>query len=272
VSSKTDSIRALVRTSPVSALELLRRPGESSLTRMGEANLLDEVVGRYEDPAVAREVIDNHLTRERQIELIAARGDLPSSAALVVDQDVVFEALLRELADDLGEEHPNPVEADLENGVVTRHEQVDPFVIRAWAVKYHERDDWEELLLRSVGGLTVCEHLLVAIWNDADCPQVFDEPPVAGHGEGEDDDGDEEDEDDASLTADIFSAVGLDPEEARETLTLLIEQGRAVHLSRAQIDEAKRGIAERRRERETAPLSSDAARGGSEATKDELDI
>lgn len=272
MSSKTDSIRALVRTSPVSALELLRRPGESSLTRMGEANLLDEVVGRYEDPAVAREVIDNHLTRERQIELIAARGDLPSSAALVVDQDVVFEALLRELADDLGEEHPNPVEADLENGVVTRHEQVDPFVIRAWAFKYHERHDWPELLLRLVGEFTVREHLVIAIWNDAGCPEVFDEPPATADDDYECDDDPGDDESYVRLTDDLFEAVGLDSDGARTTLSSLIGEERAMHLSRGAIDEAKRGIAERRRERETAPLSSDAARGGSEATKDELDI
>ncbi|OGL88907.1 hypothetical protein A3H75_02130 [Candidatus Uhrbacteria bacterium RIFCSPLOWO2_02_FULL_51_9] len=58
----------------------------------------------------------------------------------------------------------------------------------------------------------------------------------------------------------------------RDDLVALIAKGRAVQMSRVEIDEAKLVIAERRYKRETAPLSSDAARGGSEQTKDELNF
>lgn len=267
-----DEIRALVLTNPITALERLRHPGESGLTRMGEANVLDEVVGTFSDPAAARRVLDANLTRERQVELIATRGDLPSSAALVVDQNVVFEALLRELTEEIGE-YRSALEDAIEDDIPVEPTRVESFVIRAWALKYRDRDDWAELLLRSVGGLTVREHLVIAIWNDAGCPQVFDEPPVS-HGEEDERHDDEEDDGapHARLTDDQFDAVGLDPEEARETLALLIAQGRATQLSRDEVDDAKLGIAERRRERETAPLSSDAARGGAEEMKNELDI
>lgn len=266
-----DEIRALVWANPVSALERLRRSGEAGLTRMGEASMLDEVVGQYADPAIARSVINENLTRERQIELVAARGDLPSSAAFVVDPEVVFEALLRELKENVGES--DRAEDDFGGDTIVGHPEADPFVILAWAHKYRERDDWTELLDRVIGEYTVRDHLLIAIWNDAGCPQVFDEPPEAtSHGEGDDEDDGEDEGPHGRLTDDLFDVVGLDSDEARNALSALISDGRAMRLSREAIDEAKSAIAERRRLRETAPLSSDAARGASEETKGELDI
>jgi len=139
-----NAVRKIIKEDPVFALEVVMRPsGTTGLTLRGVAEVLDAVVGQIEDPVVAREVIDATINRNRQVEILRARGDLPSSAADVVDQTVILSTIITDIHNE-------------EN-----FEQM--FWLRAWAHKLKDREDWDEILEMEVGNTTIKGLLVIAI-------------------------------------------------------------------------------------------------------------
>ena len=133
----------VVRARPELGLAVLQSPKEiTGLNDSGAAKILDELVGFYEDPDEARELLDNNIQPDRQVELLQARGDLPAAAADTVRPDVVLAAIF----------------TDIEDG---RLESM--LVLMSWAMKLKDRDDWEDILRMEVGELTVFDWLVGAV-------------------------------------------------------------------------------------------------------------
>ena len=127
VDQKNES-RALIKSDIGSALRALNRHRSHGLARKGAADVLDEVAGMFADPNVAREQIESVMSPERLRELIAARGDLASSAATVVSLDTFVAAMLMDIEDLSG--------TTLSAGMM----------IYLWACKAADRGDFQEFL------------------------------------------------------------------------------------------------------------------------------
>ncbi|MEK7532140.1 MAG: hypothetical protein AAB579_00835 [Patescibacteria group bacterium] len=239
-------ITALVRTDVRSALALLQKPpSETGLTLKGAADVLDEVVGQFTDPREARGAMEQHLTVERRVELLAGRGDLPSSAAIVADADDVFAAMLADLEDDAGEE-------------------MNAHLLRAWMQeKLMDRDDYADFLNREIGGRSICDHLLALVYYEAEhvmrtnsakgeCPsarQVID-----------------------SITADTFDNLGMDPDEGRSALRWIVKRGMPKELTVEEAARAGKRLAERRRKVREAPTTVVVAQDAASETAKKIEF
>lgn len=135
--------RALIKRDATSALRALNVYKANGLTTRGAADGLDEVVGVIDDPMEAREAIEGVLSDARIQELLAARGDLASSAALVVSLRHFVGAMLRDISDLRG--------TDLTASIM----------IYLWSLKARDRDDYEEFLAFQLDERTV-EYWLLA--------------------------------------------------------------------------------------------------------------
>lgn len=226
-----ERVTALVQSDVRGALALLQKPStETGLTVKGAADVLDEVVGQFTDPREAREAMEQHLTPERRVELLAGRGDLPSSAALVADANDVFAAMLEDLADDdIGED-------------------TNVFLLRAWMQeKFRDRSDYADFLQREVGGRTIRDHLLALIYYEAEYVariQRGDDvrtPLVSRVVE--------------SVTDDVFDDIGMDAEEGRQALRTLAEERMLPRWDVAAAARAGERLAARRRKVREAPTT-----------------
>jgi hypothetical protein len=87
--------REAVAADPTTAIAVVRDTG--LLTLSGRANVLDQVIGDIGDDEKAAKLLtdskEGMLTREQTIELLSARGGLPSTLALIVPDDVLEEAI-----------------------------------------------------------------------------------------------------------------------------------------------------------------------------------
>lgn len=132
------AVRTMVRTSPIAALIVIRMDeSETGLSTRLRAEALEMVVEETQ-PDLVRELLEEHLTSDLRSELVAARGDLPSAAAMAVSIDDVFAALLKDME---GARGPMGLSA--------------PFHLKAWAIKLRDRSDYEELLKTELVGIVV---------------------------------------------------------------------------------------------------------------------
>lgn len=245
MTTASERVTALVQNDFRGALALLQRPpAETGLTLRGAADVLDEVVGQFTDPREARDAMAQHLTSERRVELLAGRGDLPSSAALVADADDVFAAMLADLEDDADEE-------------------TNAFLLRAWMQeKLRDREDYADFLQREVGGRTIRDHLLALVYYEAKHVMHVQSNK-------------ENDRPSArlvikSVTDDVFDDLGIDVEEGRAALRELVRQGMP-DLNAEAVGHAGKRLAERRRKFREAPttvvVAQDAAAEAAEKIK-----
>ncbi|MDO8425695.1 MAG: hypothetical protein Q7T01_04260 [bacterium] len=189
-----------LRQDPERAIARLETLGEAhGFSRRNAADVLDIVV-EHTDAERAARAMREQLTPDRVSELLGARGDLASSAALIADADVVLDALLADVQatlpdpslwsrglsgadplmvdtarDDDAEEEE--VEDDADDGdsasdapVADGDNEVDAAVLAtacavvlAWAMKLKGRADWDRFLgMRALAGLTFGELVYVA--------------------------------------------------------------------------------------------------------------
>jgi hypothetical protein len=171
---------AILTQNPGNALALLGLGNdELELTPRGASDVFDEILGAVKNAEEARELMRMHLTPDRLAELVAGRGDLSSVAALVADIDTLVAA----------------ISADM---VSTKDETEAVFCAMAWAVKLIDRDDYEEIIDRNIQDHSIRWYLIMAVWNDACCP--------------------EEEEEIEGITEDSFIDLGLDPHDSRRAL------------------------------------------------------
>jgi len=235
---------AIIMRSPERALALLQFSDELGLTPRGASDALDEVVGVIPDPAEARRLMESHLTYDRAEELLRGRGDLPSTAAMLVGKETIVRVIA----------------ADIDG---TEGEAEKMFRIFVWAEKLKDRDDWDEILEERIGEQTIRWHLIMFIWNRAGCPN-----------EGAEDEGAEEGD---PLSDEVgfgeYADVGLDPFEARQALVAYLANDESVRLDQAELVEAGLAHDKAREERERTPVlaPADDERSKSEEVSDAAD-
>ena len=134
--------RAMIRSNPAGVLEVL---ATKNMSLWQSANLLDEIVGEVPNPAVAQQLIADHLSDGYTEELLAIRGDLPSSAAEVVDPYRLIGAMM------------------LDIGIGELDVPARCLVFMVWSLKAKDRSDWGEILEMEIEGLTVMDLILLAI-------------------------------------------------------------------------------------------------------------
>lgn len=242
-------LRALVRANPKAALTVLNKPGsETGLSDRGAADVLDAVVGEFGDPDEVRGEIEASVRPQRQVELLRARGDLPSSAADVVDPSVVLTAVFDEV-----QEAASYV-GSLDDGVIDdRVEQ--QLTLRSWAVKLRDRDDWDEVLEMEVGSWTVFHHLLVAIFLEQRHNIVRKTDSGARYLALEE------------IPADLFDQVGIDPAEAVEVLQEMLDDGQMPDIDDVDVQAIRLAMGEKRKVLDAAPrtLADSEAEAAEEA-------
>ena len=229
----TALMRQAVRDDPKSALALISLPGEQSgLTNVGRGRVLDFVMAEFPDPEQAREMVEQAILHEDRVAILAAHGDLPHAAADVLSLDDVIAAMLHEVED--VKESRHLTEDDYYLSVMLRCG-----IVKAWAFKLKDREDYEELLNRPIDGdLTIRDMVLISIATengvygeevmvmlDEDDPEPF---------------GDE-------LTNDMFENLGINPEEGRERLVTLFKERVLDEITEDMIHMAKATIAEAHR-------------------------
>jgi hypothetical protein len=179
LATKREAI-AILTQSPGNALALLGFGNdELGLTARGASDVFDEVVAAIGSAQEARELMHMHLTPDRLAELVSGRGDLPSVAANVADIDTLVAAITADM--------------------VTAQDEIEAFFrAMTWAVKLADRDDYDEIIERKVQDRPLRWYLIMAVWNDACCPE--DEEEIEG------------------ITEDCFADLGLDPDASRRAL------------------------------------------------------
>jgi len=266
--SAVDSAHALVRGSMSQALKVVQQHDEAGLTVRGAADVVDELVGMFEDPEEARAVLRNHLTDERRVELLSARGDLPSSAVTVAEADDVFGAMLEDVS--------------------KAPKDLCSFLIRSWAMKLIDREDYRDFLDRAIGPYTIRQYILMAIWYDQMCLFVSGEYP-----DGEDRYVVRDDPVDGSLLPEevdeesyhqpsedpveeiplsVFDEYGLNAVESRDELRELLEADAMPEMDPEEIAIARQALTKRHKELESEATLVDVTRAEAEDDADDLEM
>ncbi len=284
---------SIVATQPQAALAALQSI-DAELSPQGAAKILEEVVSNAPDNASATKLVDEHLSKARQAELLAARSDLDSVAADIVSLDVVLQAMRKDLGENIefdeyeGEDTetkpnstPTPSQAgvlkqedDEYEGVADRTKVLRAtYVARSWARKLRDRADYQEILgARLVGQMTFLECLLIGLANDAlrelnafdeDAPDHHDAPMdqsmFGGLAEEEN-----------LISDEALEALGLDPDEAMDGLRELLENKRMLRFRQQEIAAVQ---AEREDKRQTAEkATAEAARDAAAQAADKVDF
>lgn len=269
-----EAVTALITLHPETALAALQYGDEAlGLTPRGSADILEEVVSAVPDADKAQEMLRDHLTPERLRELIAARGDLPAVVTDIAGLDDILAAILSDISsgmikplhesddpqdddedEDEEEDRPEPLEEkDEEDGDDGDHvrpsvrRQADlafdasakPFLIlRSWAIKLRDREDFDDFLRMEIGHRTVREHLLIAIWHQAECPDKL-----------------------AEIPPDLYDLFGIDPAEGREILAGLLDSDDVPAFTRDEFELARLDLTRRRERLDAAPTLAEEAKG-----------
>ena len=225
--------RLAIRENPGAALTALQQ-GEIALglSQPTAARALDEVLDSFTDPLQAQEMMDAHLTIDRQAELIEAGGDLDRVAAKTAGFDTLYVAILNILiasgasdTSDTEDTAPAVIMANTPNDeddaeeVDVKDEEEDALqtsidstmnccvAVYRFAMKLRENPCFEDLLDTDLGKLRLREHLMLAAWNLANRPQEAGEVP-----------------------ADLFDNVSLDRDLCIEDLRDLLKSNRLFSL------------------------------------------
>jgi len=241
---------ALISANPSAALVALQRgDGALGLTPKGSADVLEVAIGDL-DASDARSLMNDHLTPERQMELVLGRGDLPAISAAVVDMQVILRAITDEIAGHLRSEAieleplPRVAVGDEEGNLIERDEDDDDddedsdgeedsgfpvgygyamlLTLQTWAHKLKERSDFETFLEEEIGSHAIRDWLLVAIWNDAGNPLAAEDIPPGD-----------------------FDELEIDPQWGQQRLSELLSGGRMPRFDAEDVAEARREHAAR---------------------------
>lgn len=225
---------AVIRENPGVALEVLGR-GNAGLVGIGASNVLD-VIAENMKPKDFREEFGGCISDERRHILLAGRADLFSSAVMVASQEDVIASLIESIG--LSDPDRDPGADDVSMMLL---------MVRSWAMKLMEREDYEEILEQMIGKFTLRQHLLFAV--------------CMNHGGF-----------DGSLASldvspDMFEEVGLNPDEARDELAELMEDSEFEFPTAREFSQAKLELSKARAE---AGKSSKVLE--SESVAEDLDI
>jgi hypothetical protein len=261
--SKTErtAILSVLSQNPATAISTLSRGSEAlGLTTRGSADALEIILGAVDNDRESHRLIRENMSHPRLVEVLKARGDLDSIAAGVVDQDVVLEAMLADVA------------SCSSNSSITHG-----FILHGWAHKLSSRQDYEELLQQPIMDQPLLHWIVAAIWYEsvhrASTAEAEDEEPkpfangplnelFPGDEPDDDLDDGEEEDDDEDDTEDTLSSsdppeqepevserrrirfatscneVSIDPTDAWEVLENLKERGRLEDVDPANLSAA----------------------------------
>lgn len=115
-----ESVLALIRQNPTAALAVLgNADSDLGLSPRQSSDALDLIVETVGTDSQSKSLLTDYLSAERTAELLTGRGDLPSSAAFVIDADALILAIVKDVTSDTG--HPlleKEEGAELEEGDV----------------------------------------------------------------------------------------------------------------------------------------------------------
>jgi len=261
----------VIKANPSSALAALQR-GDSvlGLSPKGSADVLDDVLGLFANPLEARQLMNDHLTPERQVELIQARGDLPAVVTDIADMQLIVDAIREEIgatkssayitegasapAEEEEEDDDEDEEGAKSGNLITTDSGYVPYlIIRSWAMKLKDRADYTQFLDEEFGKHPMRRWLTIAVWYESHCPT------------GEDED---------TLLAE-FDQFGLDPAEALAELKLMIEDHVIPHLDVGEVEESRIEFSQRRKNIENTATITDEVRAAKEEAQnaaEDIDI
>ncbi|MFH1946656.1 MAG: hypothetical protein ABIJ23_00650 [Candidatus Magasanikbacteria bacterium] len=143
-------VRASIAQDPVRALTILVQGREStSLNLTGQARVFEDILGEIPDLDKALQMVQDHLTPDYLAELLAERGDLPSTAAEIATAEMLATAFRVRIN-------------DLTQGGHFAYLYL--FEVRAWALKLKDHREFEEWLDQSIGTATIREQVVQACW------------------------------------------------------------------------------------------------------------
>jgi hypothetical protein len=100
-----ESVLALIRQNPTAALAVLgNADSDLGLSPRQSSDALDLIVETIGTDSQSKDLLTDYLSAERTAELLTGRGDLPSSAAFVIDADALILAIVKDVTSDTG--HP----------------------------------------------------------------------------------------------------------------------------------------------------------------------
>lgn len=264
----------LVAERPDAALMALQNV-QTELTPQGAAKILEEVVAVIPNTAAAVKHLNDHLSTARQVELLAARSDLDSGAAEIMDIAVILQAVHKDFGDSakIQEEDESVTEDGDGENVMDRSNLVRAaYVARSWARKLRHRADYQTILdAHMVEGFTFRECLLIVLANetlndsllrDEESPEEPDLPMDQSMFGGL---ADEE----RLVSDEAFEAVGLDADQAMGQLRDLLESKRLVRFRTTEIEAAQ---AEREETRQAQLATAEAARDTAAAAADKVEF
>jgi len=250
-------IKRAVRAQPQTALAILANDVSTGLSPIGKAKALDAVIGLVGDDERSTVMVRDQFTPSTLIEIMRASGDLPSAVALIADQRVVFEAMIKDAF--AGSELPK--------------DRIDlgeySFILLSWARNLKDRKDWEEMLDLEVGesGRTLREFVVSSIhfihrpFRKEDLEE--EEKEAGFEGEVDDEDGSR-----FSLDAiETFAQYGIEVdsfEEMRDYCTIVV---------RGELEEARRHYTQRQATLKTSALQeAEEAASATQGVTDAVDL
>ena len=215
-----------IQENPKQAIALLQNYEELGLTPRGSSKVLDLIVEQFKDSDEATQLMQEHLTPESIAQIISASSDLPSSAVIVAPQDSVIQAMMADVG-----------------GSIEESPMLSILMIRAWALKLIDRDDYQEILERYLGARKIKEYIVLALAHEFD-----------------------------SITTDLYDEVGITQEDGEEILkTLKTDKDDPMVIDEEVFHEAIIKLQERRREFAKKELFTEEQQSA-EKIADELDF
>jgi hypothetical protein len=242
-----EQFSTLVRDNPEAAYGALQRYRELGLGSRVAANILELITDEAEDVDEACDLLNKHLSPAQQAELIAARGDLSSTAAMVCDLGTFLAAMAEDIQESI-------TYVAFDGGRVDDlHESSQMafkcHLVLGWAMKARDREDYDEFLDSRFGSSSkVRDFVLVALWHDQGSPEDLDE-----------------------ITADAFEDLGIDGEMARDRLGRLIDSKKMPRLNKQGLLKLVAAKTKRRKRLEQEDLAI-RARAATDKAVDELEI
>lgn len=223
---EAQEVRLAIRANPSSALQILTNDN-STLTQKGRADVLDEILPEF-SVAEARELLSEHFLPEQLAEVIAGRGDLPSSSILIVPMNDAIAAMLHDVQSYSQEENTDGDNLINEGAFI---------LLRAWAYNLQDRNDWDQILKTQVipkttmgkGPFSLSDVLMLITLRQYPRTDIREIP------------------------GDIFEEMGINPLDAYERLQELKDEAGIPKLSTALLEKARMRLHKRKMKLEAAP-------------------
>lgn len=192
------NVLALIRQNPEAALAVLgNADSDLGLSPRQSSDALDLIVETIGTDAHSKTLLTDYLSPERTAELLTGRGELPSSAAFVIDADALILAIVKDVTSDtshlLVEEAKEPEEEDVEDTSPGEEDDEEPRNVAPayqeeaqtvedddsrltpeyrrdtadrlcrWAYKIKDRPDYGDICSRVIGTYSLREWILFAV-------------------------------------------------------------------------------------------------------------